>query len=126
MKKESDDYIEYAGIMNRQCEEFKLTELNADQFQCLMFIVGMSAHSDADIRTKLVTLLDTDKTVTLDKLTTEAIRLTSLKHDTKLVENSSTSVQQVKHSGNTTFSKSKLGKAPPKSPCCYCGGLHYA
>lgn len=125
-KKESDDYIEYAGIVNRQCEEFKLTELNADQFKCLMFVVGMSAHTDADIRTKLLSLLDSDKTVTLDKLSTEAIRLTSLKHDTKLVENSSSSVQQVKHSGNPTFSKSKPGKTPPKTPCWYCGGLHYA
>lgn len=65
------------GTVNRQCEDFILAELNADQFKCLMFISGLSAHAGADIRTKLLSQLDIDKTVTLDKLTTEAIRLTS-------------------------------------------------
>ena len=37
-KASTDDYIAYAGLVNKQCEDFQLSTLTADQFKCLMFV----------------------------------------------------------------------------------------
>lgn len=127
-KREGDDYIAYASMVNRACEDFKLAELNADQFKCLMFISGLNAHADADLRTKFLSLLDSDKEINLNKLTAEAIRLTTLKQDTRMVESGSSAVHQVNNNDRSSSSKghsSKSARTAPNSPCWFCGGPHY-
>ncbi|KER31443.1 hypothetical protein T265_02351 [Opisthorchis viverrini] len=49
-KKESEDYITYAGRVNLECEQFKLSTMTEDQFKCLISICGLQSHSDSDIR----------------------------------------------------------------------------
>ncbi|XP_055633543.1 uncharacterized protein K02A2.6-like [Toxorhynchites rutilus septentrionalis] len=72
-KNEVDDFVTYAGIVNRQCEDFEHQKLTVDQFKSLVFICG---------------------------LVTECQRLSNLKHDTALVEKKPTSsaVQAVRQS----------------------------
>ncbi|CAI2738129.1 unnamed protein product, partial [Dicrocoelium dendriticum] len=44
-KRDADDFVTYAGIVNRECERFQLGSLTEDQFKCLLFISGLrSAH----------------------------------------------------------------------------------
>lgn len=49
-KDQADDYFTYARIVNEKCEEFKLSEINADQFKCLMFVSGLNSCKDSDVR----------------------------------------------------------------------------
>lgn len=96
IKPESDDFIAYAGAVNRLCEDFKLSSLKENEFKALIFVCGLRSHRDSEIRTRLLSKLETDAaTLTVDTLATECQRLLNLKQDTALIENaahSSTSV----------------------------------
>ena len=50
MKKTNDNHVTYAGIVNRECNRFKLNELTADDFKCLIFIRELTAERDSEIR----------------------------------------------------------------------------
>ncbi|XP_055528889.1 uncharacterized protein K02A2.6-like [Wyeomyia smithii] len=131
VKNEADDYLTYAGIVNRQCEDFELNKLTIDQFKGLIFVCGLQSSRDADVRTRLLSKLeaDTATTVNLESLVTECQRLSNLKHDTALVEKNhlSSSVQAVrnpkqqKHPGSQQSSE----KTSPRTPCWQCGAMHF-
>ena len=36
-KRDSDDYLGFASVVNKNCDDFKLGELPADNFKCLIF-----------------------------------------------------------------------------------------
>lgn len=122
-KKNDDDFITYAGIVNKQCELFKLSSLTSDQFKCLVFICGLSTGIDSDIRTRLLSKLETDTAVTLQSLTTEANRLKTLKHDTKMIEtqSSSSAVQWI----NKDSKPQQQTPSKPSRSCWLCGEMHF-
>ncbi|XP_036341085.1 uncharacterized protein K02A2.6-like, partial [Rhagoletis pomonella] len=84
--------------------------------------MGLKSQSDFDIRTKLLSKLDTEAdTLTLDALSKECQRLINLKADTNLVENLKGEVQVRRlHSSNAKK------KSLPKTPCWFCGAMHYS
>ncbi|MBM6549379.1 hypothetical protein, partial [Streptococcus dysgalactiae] len=57
-KSESDDFITYAGIANRECERFKLGSITSDQFKCLIFVCGLRSCLHADIRTRILSKIE--------------------------------------------------------------------
>lgn len=139
MKKQSDDYITFASLVNKECERFKFTDLKLDQFKCLIFICGLQAH-DKDIRTRLLMKLESVADITLPKLTAECKRLLDLKADSDLItpkssttlvpqvtkvskkpknQNKPKSVQTSSNTHNTDKNK------PPKRPCWLCGEVHW-
>lgn len=122
-KQGDDDFITYAGMVNRQCEAFKLSSLTSDQFKCLIFICGLSSSAEADIRTRLLSKIETDDEATLQSLTTEANRLMTLKHDTKMIETQSPSaaVNWIKDAKTHPPNP----QAKPSRPCWLCGELHF-
>ncbi|XP_073811850.1 uncharacterized protein [Musca autumnalis] len=117
MKKlEGEDYKEYAGRVNLQCELFKLNEMQVDQFKCLIYVLGLQSSKDNDIRLRLLKLLDEAKdSTTLDTLVDETQRLMDLKTDNTLIEHQSQSICAVKK-----FAKNnnKHSHKIPKTPCC--------
>ncbi|XP_017484186.1 PREDICTED: uncharacterized protein K02A2.6-like [Rhagoletis zephyria] len=120
-KPHTTDFVTYAGTVNRHCENFKLKELTLDQFKCLVFVMGLKSEGDFDIRTKMLSKLDTDTALTLDGLSKECQRLINLKTDTKLIENPKNEVVVKRlHTGNAK------AKQVPKTPCWFCGGMHYS
>ncbi|XP_062538266.1 uncharacterized protein K02A2.6-like [Armigeres subalbatus] len=129
-KNETDDFVSYARIVNRQCEDFELQKLTVNQFKSLVFICGLKSAKDADVRTRLLAKLESDQadTINLEGLVTECQRLSNLKHDTALVEKKLTSstVQAVRHTKqpNNQTKSSADGKSPP-SPCWQCGAMHF-
>ncbi|XP_018406504.1 PREDICTED: uncharacterized protein K02A2.6-like [Cyphomyrmex costatus] len=134
-KNDNDDFVTYAGIVNRNCEDFQFTELGPEQFKCLVFISGLQATKDFEIRARLLRKLEThstDNPVTLHDLVNECQRIVSLKMDTALVEKPAQSnVHKVerKKQGFSKSAKDKLqSKASgiPKFPCWNCGCMHYA
>ena len=46
-KRDSDDYLGFASVVNKNCDDFKLGELSADNFKCLIFAQKMQ-KSDAE------------------------------------------------------------------------------
>lgn len=141
MKKQSDDYITFASLVNKECERFKFNELTPDQFKCLIFICGLQAY-DKDIRTRLLMKLEKEAAITLTTLTAECKRLIDLKTDSDLItpKASTPLVPQVKKvssksakpkKNNSNKSKStqsdtqKSAQTKPPKPCWLCGDLHW-
>lgn len=85
-KNESDDFVTYAGVINREAERFKLRTMTDDQFKCLLFVCGLQSPIDADIRTRILSKMELDPDMTLQSITTECQRLLNLKHDAKMIE----------------------------------------
>lgn len=97
VKSDLDDYSAYSAQVNKLCEAFKLPELTADQFKCLMFVCGLQSHQYADIRTKILSTIDGPNAayITLSTLVTECHRISSLKNDTALIETNT--VNSIQH-----------------------------
>nr|VZI31822.1 unnamed protein product [Spirometra erinaceieuropaei] len=83
-KRDSDDFITYSGIVNRECGRFQLGSLTEDQFKCLIFICGLQSPKDADIRTRLLSKVQQNNSTTLQELAAECQTLINLKHDSSI------------------------------------------
>ncbi|CAH8590406.1 unnamed protein product [Schistosoma haematobium] len=131
-KSPEDDYLTYAGKVNRQCERFKINEITADQFKCLIFICGLKNEEDADVRTRMLVRIEQEPNMTLQMVTTECQRLLNLKHDTAMVQqkgkpsgsDSINALRSIKSSKQNCTSMKK--PANPPSPCWFCGAWHFA
>nr|VZI39322.1 unnamed protein product [Spirometra erinaceieuropaei] len=124
-KRDSDDFITYAGIVNRECGRFQLGSLTEDQFKCLIFICGLQSPKDADIRTRLLSKLQQSNSITLQELAAECQTLINLRHDSAMIQNPASSFSV--HSVTSTKSRPKqVSKArSPPSPCRHCGAWHF-
>lgn len=113
----NQDILTYAGLVNKYCEDFKLSATTVDQFKCLIFVCGLTQPTDADIRTRLLSKIENEPTATVADLVSECDRILSLKHDTAMVGNSN----------NQPFETNKIdyNKKKPKTNCWFCGGSHY-
>ncbi|KAK4472183.1 hypothetical protein MN116_000483 [Schistosoma mekongi] len=138
---ESDDFLTHVGIVNRECERFKLKDLSEDQFKSLILICSLQSERFADIRTRLLHRLDQEPTLSLKDIAAEHQRLTNLKHDTTLVQSGGHSEIEV-HAVHqkpsprqltpatttpTSCAKPADKKRPiPPSRCWNCGAWHFA
>ncbi|XP_055522374.1 uncharacterized protein K02A2.6-like [Wyeomyia smithii] len=127
-KNEADDFSSYAASVNKHCEAFQFTKLTDDQFKALRFVCGPQSPRDADIRTRLIGKLEAEEhappadgtKLTLENLVEECHRFNNLKQDTKLVEKPVPEKSVV-----NAVSTKPAKKKQPKSPCWFCGDLHF-
>ncbi|CAH8856144.1 unnamed protein product [Trichobilharzia szidati] len=131
-KMPSDDYVTYAGKVNKECERFKPHEMTSDQFKCLIFICGLKNPEDTDIRTRLLSLVEQDPKMTLQMVTAECQRLINLKHDTAMLDckrqsSEFDSVNTVKSPPITVkhTARQSQNSAKPPSVCWHCGSWHF-
>ncbi len=66
-KKDCEDYTTFASTVNRYCERFQLNEITPDMFKCLIFIQGLTSPSEKEVCTRLLTKLEQDQKITLQK-----------------------------------------------------------
>ena len=118
IKKDDEDFVTYAGNVNKICERFLLNELSIDRFKCLIFVQGLTSSKDKDIRSRILTKLEQDSEINLQRITEECQRIMNLKHDNTEIEE--------KDISRVHFVRPKIGENKNiKKPKCFgCGGLH--
>ena len=94
-KRGSDGYLGFASVVNKNCYDFKLGELSADNFKCLIF---------AEIRHRVLSKLENEPDLTLQKLAEDFQKIVSVRKDSKNIEESSAAyVRKVKHRSQHTL-----------------------
>ena len=76
----------FACIVSRECEKFKLSGITPALFKCLIFVQGLIALKDAEIRSRLLTKLEQDQKTSLQNLADECQRILDLRTDTAKIE----------------------------------------
>ena len=85
-KQDSDDFLTYAGIVNRECCRFQLSSLTEDQFERLIFIWGFQSPKDANILTLPLTKVQQDPKITLQMFAEECQNVLNPKHDAAMIQ----------------------------------------
>lgn len=137
-KRTDEDMVTYAGRVNRACEDFQLAKLEAEQFKSLIFVSGLDASVDADVRAQLMVTLGKQTKVTIKELTQDATNILSVKQDLSLIESKASNTHVVakvthnlKHPKEpkepkiSSMSSSSTKPKGPNTPCWFCGGHHY-
>ncbi|CAH8609833.1 unnamed protein product [Dicrocoelium dendriticum] len=127
VKRDVHDFVTHAGIVNRECERFKLGTMTADQFKSLIFVCSLQSHADADIRTRILHKLEQEPQLTLQDITTECQRLINLKHDTKMVETADHKTEpQICRTAIRRQGMNRTGSTQkPPTACWNCGAWHF-
>ena len=115
-KDDQQDYLTFAATVNKHCNDFKLADLTADDFKCLIFVQGLVSAEDAEIRCRVLTKLEKEQGLALKKLAEDCQRVVSIKSDSKTIEESGVSHIKVIKSEPTRYSpqKEKSKIARPK------------
>nr|CAX83703.1 Gag-Pol polyprotein [Schistosoma japonicum] len=135
---EDSDFLTHVGIVNRECERFRLKSLTEDQFKALILIWSLQSQKFSDIRTRLLCRLDQDPKLTLNDIANEYQRLINIQRDTTMIQSGGKDNSEVhavrQSSGNATsmaassssHSSSALSlKTRPPSACWHCGAWHF-
>ena len=85
-KKENENYTTFANILNRECEKGTLSEITLDMFKCLIFVQGLTAPKDAEIRSRLLRKLEQHQKIMHQNLADKFQRILNLKADTAKIE----------------------------------------
>lgn len=144
-KEENEDYISYAGRINRHCESFDINKITSDEFKCLIFVCGLKSPAEAEIRTRLLSTISSDKErkLTIDDLLLNCQNLQNLKQDTRMIEKGTNHVHAVTNNNKNytkkDFKQKNINQQSqckqsnskstkdifPKSPCWGCGDMHF-
>ena len=83
-------------FVNKNCDDFKVGELSADNFKCLIFAPGLVPAKDAEIRRRVLSKLENEPDLTLQKVAEDCQRIVSVRKDSKNIEVSAY-LKKVKH-----------------------------
>ena len=127
-RKYDKDYITFAS---KHCNDFKLSELGANNFKCLILIQGLVSNKDTEIRRRVLNRLKNEPNLTLQQIA-EDCRFASARQDLKDVEKSGIShikkIRNEKENQSPTKSgilkKIKQSILLPKL-CFGCGQWHW-
>ena len=94
--RKNEDFVSYVGTINSQCEQFKINEISKDIFKYLIFVQGLTAPKDKDICSRILTIMERDPEITLQKVIVECQRLINVKCDNTRIEEKISHVQRIK------------------------------
>jgi hypothetical protein len=101
VKSSAQDYATFSTLVNRKCETARINKMTDDDFKCLVFVSGLQAPEDAEVRTRLLRKLEQTDKVTLDDLVTECDMFLSLKKDAKMIEQAQIQLVKKQHPKQT-------------------------
>ena len=88
----------FASVISKNCDDFKLGELSADNFKRLIFAQDLMSAKDADIRSRVLSNLENEPDLTLQKLAEDCQRIVSVRKESNNIEESGVAyVREVKH-----------------------------
>ena len=93
--------------MNKLCNDFKVAELTADDFKCLIFAQGLLSAENAEVRRRVMTKLENEQGLILQKLAEDCQRVISVKCDSKTIEESGVAQIRKIRSKSTAHSPQK-------------------
>ncbi|XP_050093846.1 uncharacterized protein LOC126576581 [Anopheles aquasalis] len=64
-KNPSEDYITYECRVNKACVEFQHGRMSEEQIKCLIYVCGLRAEKEAEVRTRLLLRVEEKEDVTL-------------------------------------------------------------
>ena len=120
-KNDEDDFLTYATYINKNCDDFKLSDLTADKFKCLIFAKGLTSAKSAEIRRRTLSKLENEPNLTLQQLAEDCQRYINLKKDSKNIEESA--IAQI-HKCKVRQPKNKRQNKPSTKNCWRCGNNH--
>ena len=77
-----------ASVVNKNCDDFKLGELSADNFK------GLVSAINTEIRRRVLSKLENKPNLTLQKLAEDCQRIVSVSKDSKNIEESGVKLKQ--------------------------------
>ncbi|KAL6733951.1 hypothetical protein Aduo_004543 [Ancylostoma duodenale] len=99
-KKDSKDFMEYTGRMNKMCEYANFSEVDAEGLKALLWIYGLKSNKDGDIRPRLLAFLNKEakegRRPTLHKLYRECDRVMTLLKTSKMIKKDSIGLNEAK------------------------------
>ena len=101
------DFLTFAALVNKLCNDFKQAELTADDFKCLIFAQGLVSAEDAKVRRRVLTKLENEQGLTLQKLAEDCQRVISVKCDSNTIEEPGVAQIRKIRSNSTTYSPQK-------------------
>ena len=107
VKDNQQDSLTFAASVNKLCNDFKLVELTADDFKCLIFSQGQVSAEDAEVRRRVLTKLENEQGLTLQKLAEDSQRVISVKCDSKTITESGVAQIRKIRSKSTAYSCQK-------------------
>ena len=102
---EDQDYTTFASIVNKHCDDFKLSSLSIDNFKCLVFTQGLIDQQDAEIRRRALVKLEAEPELTVQKLAEDIQRHIAVKRESKNIESGIAHIRKI---------HGKKGKPPTK------------
>ncbi|XP_040164705.1 uncharacterized protein K02A2.6-like [Anopheles arabiensis] len=84
-KSRTEDFVSFVCRVNRSCVNFQLSAMSEEQFKCLILVCGLKDDADADVRTRLLSRIEERTDFTLEQLSAECERISSLKVDSAMI-----------------------------------------
>ena len=88
LTRKEEDFTTFAPVVNKRCDDFRLAELSADNFKCLVFVQGLISTKDSQIRHRILNKLEDEPNITLQQITEDCPKYVSVKQDSKTIEES--------------------------------------
>ena len=83
-KKDSEDYTTFASVVNKHCDNFKLSELSVNNFKCLIFVQRLVSAKGPEIRCSILNKLENKLNPTLQQIVEDCQRFIIVYYDSKL------------------------------------------
>ena len=89
--KDDEDYTTFVSVVNKHCDDFKLSELSANNFKCLIFVQGLVSNKDEEIKRRVLNKLENEPNLTLQQIAEDCQRFVCVRQDSKDIEESGVS-----------------------------------
>ena len=106
-KDNQQDFLTYAASVNKLCNDFKQADLTANDLKCLIFAQGLVSAEDTEVIQRVLTKLENEQGLTLQKLAGDSQRVISVKCDSKTIKESVMALIRKIRSKSTAYSRQK-------------------
>ena len=80
-RKDSEDYTTFVSVVNKYCNDFKLSELCVNNFKCLIYVQGLVSAKNAEIRHRVLNTLEKESNLSLQQIAEDCQRFVTVRQD---------------------------------------------